>query len=67
LEPVPYKPNPMKYKYLLSNKYEQLSSLQVQFQRKNTATPLTDLTPESLDEQMTPAENKLNTVEIEKI
>jgi len=57
----------MKYKYLLSNKYEQLSSLQVQFQRKNTATPLTDLTPESLDEQMTPAENKLNTVEIEKI
>jgi hypothetical protein len=57
----------MKYKYLLSNKYEQLSSLQVQPQRKNTATPLTDLTPESLDEQMTPAENKLNTVEIEKI
>jgi hypothetical protein len=67
LEPVPYKPNPMKYKYLLSNKYEQLSSLQVQPQRKNTATPLTDLTPESLDEQMTRVENKLNTVEIEKI
>jgi serine/threonine protein kinase len=22
LHPVPYKPNPMKYKYLLSNKYE---------------------------------------------
>ena len=57
----------MKYKYLLSNKYEQLSSLQVQPQRKNTATPLTDLTPDSLDEQMTPTENKLNTVEIEKI
>ena len=67
MEPVPYKPNPMKYKYLLSNKYEQLSSLQVQPQRKNTATPLTDLTPDSLDEQMTPTENKLNTVEIEKI
>jgi hypothetical protein len=28
LEPVPYKPNPMKYKYLLSNKYEVLTSLQ---------------------------------------
>jgi hypothetical protein len=27
LQPVPYKPNPMKYKYLLSNKYDQLSSL----------------------------------------
>lgn len=27
LEPVPYKPNPMKYKYLLSNKYDELSSL----------------------------------------
>lgn len=40
LEPVPYKPNPMKYKYLLSNKYEQLSSLQAQSQqRRGTATP----------------------------
>ena len=40
LQPVPYKPNPMKYKYLLSNKYEQLSSLQAQSQqRKSTATP----------------------------
>jgi hypothetical protein len=40
LQPVPYKPNPMKYKYLLSNKYEQLSSLHSQSQqRKGTATP----------------------------
>ena len=57
LQPVPYKPNPMKYKYLLSNKYEQLSSLQAQSQqRKATATPQTQMEapPESLggDEPM---------------
>lgn len=27
LEPVPYKPNPSKYKYLLQNSYKQVSSL----------------------------------------
>ena len=50
LEPVPYKPNPMKYKYLLSNKYEVLSSLQPQSQqRKGTATPNAQFDlPESL-------------------
>jgi hypothetical protein len=29
LEPVPYKPNPMKYRYLLNNQYEKISSLAV--------------------------------------
>ena len=28
LSPVPYKPNPMKFKYLLNNPYEKVSSLQ---------------------------------------
>ena len=46
LEPVPYKPNPMKYKYLLSNKYEVLTSLQPQSQqRKGTATPNSHFDP----------------------
>jgi len=27
LEPVPFKPNPLKYRYLLSNKYNSISSL----------------------------------------
>lgn len=27
LSPVPYKPNPMKFRYLLNNSYEKVSSL----------------------------------------
>ncbi len=27
LEPVPYKPNPLKYRYLLQNKYESVSNV----------------------------------------
>lgn len=38
MEPVPYKPNPMKYRYLLNNKYEQISSLQVRKPRSPTQT-----------------------------
>ena len=27
MEPVPYKPNPLKYRYLLQNKYEIISNI----------------------------------------
>lgn len=69
LSPVPYKPNPMKYRYLLSNKYEQLSSLATatpSHQEKRratlTSTQMETTTPESLDA----SENTTN-VELEKV
>ena len=72
LQPVPYKPNPMKYKYLLSNKYEQLSSLQAQSQqRKGTATPQSqfEAPAESLggDEPMDASGGESPTTEFEKV
>jgi hypothetical protein len=62
----------MKYKYLLSNKYEQLSSLQAQSQqRKGTATPQSqfEAPAESLggDEPMDASGGESPTAEFEKV
>lgn len=37
LSPVPFKPNPMKFKYLLNNPYDKVSSLQTQKKEQECA------------------------------
>jgi hypothetical protein len=39
LDPVPYKPNPQKYRYLLQNKYNQISSLKGEVNQNGEISP----------------------------
>jgi len=61
---VPYKPNPLKYKYLLQNSYPEISNLDKEADRKPTESgglenPFVSMTPKSQNEpaELTPTAN----------